>query len=175
MNRFKKITKGFTLIELLITIALIGVIAGGVMMVMNPLTQFQKSRDAQRKSDLRQIQNALEGYYNDNGEYPLSTGSSAYNIKDKALNVHLWGDQWAPYIAILPKDPSAASSDARKYIYISTNNNQGYRLYASLERASDSQVCNGGAACTNVPAGTLCGTTATCICNYGVTSPNTDL
>lgn len=64
-NVHKKMRKqsGFTLIELLIVVAIIGVLAG--MVTINLQDARERARDAQRKSDVKQIQNALELYKND--------------------------------------------------------------------------------------------------------------
>ena len=65
--------KGFTLIELLITISIMGLLAAIIM--PNLSTAQQKARNAQRMSDLKEIQIALEAYYAENGVYPpLPTG-----------------------------------------------------------------------------------------------------
>ena len=53
--------RGFTLIELLVVIAIIGILSSVVLASLN--TARQKARDAQRISDLRQIQLGLEFYY----------------------------------------------------------------------------------------------------------------
>lgn len=146
------------MVELLIVIAVISILAGVVMTALNPLAQLQKARDSQRKSDLTQLQRALEQYYNDNGSYPTSTGSPNYNI-----NGTTWGSAWGNYIQKVPKDP------VHQYVYVSGG--QSYQLYANLERgSSDAQVCNNGNSCTNAPAGNACGGA---ICNYGISSPNT--
>ena len=58
----------FTLIELLVVVAIVGILASGLMAVINPAARIGQARDAQRKSDLHQIQTALEAYYNDNGD-----------------------------------------------------------------------------------------------------------
>lgn len=63
---------GFTLIELLVVIAIIGVLSSIVLSSLNSARQ--KSRDAQRVSDLTQIRTALEMYYHTNGAYPNSGG-----------------------------------------------------------------------------------------------------
>lgn len=54
----KKMRKGFTLIELLIVITILGVLASVVTFGM--IGQQRKARDAQRKSDLKQVKTALE-------------------------------------------------------------------------------------------------------------------
>ncbi len=160
------ISSGFTLIEVLVTLALIGVMATGIIVMVNPLAQIQKAKDTNRKSDLSQIQKALETYYQDIGKYPSSTVD--YKIKGLDGNSVVWGSSWQPYMATLPKDPSSS----KNYVYNSTSpDGQTYYIYASLDRgANDSQACNGGAKCNGVPSGAGCGTGATC--NYGVSSLN---
>lgn len=172
--------KGFTLVELLIVIAVIGILAASAVALLNPLEQIKKANDTKRKSDLNQIQRALDTYYNDYGRYPavglVFAPIRMYEIK-QSNGVVTWGTTWqstngTTYMNILPQDPSFPS---RTYAYFSTDG-QSYYLYASLERgASDPQACNGGNTCPN--AGGLnwgCGPDSTTAkCNYGVTSPNT--
>lgn len=161
----QKFKFGFTLVELLIVISLVGTLAAGVAVVLNPTAQLNKANDAKRKSDLKQIQNALEIYYNDNRSYPANSASN--RIMSGAGQVN-WGQSWAPYISSLPQDPNSA----KRYIYVSTG--QSYFLYANLDQGgSDPQACfTNGSACTNALAnsvGNKCGGA----CNYGVTSSNT--
>ncbi len=87
-----KLSSGFTLIEILIALALIGVMATGIILAINPLVQLQKAQDAKRKSELSQIQKALETYYQDNGKYPPVT--SDYKIKGLDNNAVVWGSSW---------------------------------------------------------------------------------
>jgi prepilin-type N-terminal cleavage/methylation domain-containing protein len=65
--------KGFTLIELLVVIAIIGLLASVVLLALNSARQ--KSRDAKRLADVRQIASALELYFNDNNAYPGALAS----------------------------------------------------------------------------------------------------
>lgn len=172
------ISKGFTLIELIVVIGIIAILSVMLIAVVDPVSQFQKSRDAQRKSDLSQIQKAIEQYYQDTGHYPAATGSfQIIGLNNGTLS---WGlsnvNNW-PYMNVLPKDPDTA----RTYVYYATG--QSYWLYASLERgANDPSVCNYGNACATMQAGGVgfpsahkCSPTgnAAITCNYGVSSPNT--
>ncbi|MCD6421938.1 type II secretion system protein [bacterium] len=59
--------KGFTLIELLAVIAIIGILAGLVLVATGRAKK--QARDAQRKSIVRSIAEAEEAYYNDHGSY----------------------------------------------------------------------------------------------------------
>jgi prepilin-type N-terminal cleavage/methylation domain-containing protein len=60
--------KGFTLIELLVVIAIISIIASFTVVIF--FNARVKGRDAKRVSDIRQVQQALDIYFNDNGVYP---------------------------------------------------------------------------------------------------------
>ena len=160
--------KGFTLVELVIVIGLIAILIGGVMAALDPIGQIHKGNDVRRKSDLSQVQKALEVYYNDFGAYPAhSTTSPMYRIFHSGIKD--WGKSWAPYMSTLPEDPKGG------YNYIYYSEGQSYYLYVSLERGSkDPGVCSGiNNACSDPSAGSInmqnaCGG----VCNYGVSSSN---
>lgn len=69
--------KGFTLIEILIVVAIIAILASVVLIGLGP-TQ-QSGRDARRLSDLHEIQNGLELFYNKCGYYPGTAGPACAN------------------------------------------------------------------------------------------------
>jgi type II secretion system protein G len=60
---------GFTLIELLVVIAIIGLLASIIFASLNKTRM--KARNSRRLSDMRQIQLALELYYDEKGQYPI--------------------------------------------------------------------------------------------------------
>ncbi len=63
--------KGFTLIELLVVIAIIGVLTS--VLLVNMVGIRGRASDVKRKSDLKQLKNALRLYYNDYQHYPWTT------------------------------------------------------------------------------------------------------
>lgn len=63
--------KGFTLVELLVVIAIIGLLATLAIVALNSARA--KARDAKRVGDVKQVQTALELYFNDEGGYPDTT------------------------------------------------------------------------------------------------------
>lgn len=60
----------FTLIELLVVIAIVGILAVAILVAINPAKRLAQTRDAQRKTAISSIANALIGYYSLAGEYP---------------------------------------------------------------------------------------------------------
>lgn len=167
-------SKGFTLIEIITAIGVLTILATIVLAAVNPIEQFRKAQDSKRKSDLAQVQRALEAYYQDFGRYPAhtTTGLNTYTINTglgEDVNAILWGASWPPYMDIVPVDPSSS----KFYIYASdsTNGYQSYRIYASLDRGTnDPDACTEATGCTNAPGG--CGIDAESYCNFGLTSPN---
>ena len=119
----RKSALGFTLIELLVVISLIGILATLVMANLN--AGRGRARDAQRKSDLRQISTALRLYYNDNSAYPVAGYfDSLWGIK--------WEEDTTVYMQVIPDDP--LPSQGYRYEYVDSDN---YILSACLENKSD--------------------------------------
>ncbi|MCK5603699.1 type II secretion system protein, partial [Candidatus Pacearchaeota archaeon] len=61
MNMIKN-KKGFTLIELLIVIGIISILAGIVLVAVNPAQQFGKANDSERKSEIGTLLSAIYQY-----------------------------------------------------------------------------------------------------------------
>ena len=148
--------KAFTLVELLVVMAIIGVLAS--LAVGSFRTAQMRGRDAQRKSDLKQISHALELFYSDYHKYPnvdeidLISGTDEFSDSKGTI-----------YFKILPKDPSSNFN----YVYqvVAGSLNQKYQLFAKLENSQDRNlhltITNSG-----------CGGTGNC--NFSVTSANTN-
>lgn len=118
---------GFTLIELLVVIAIIGVLASVVLASLNNARR--KSRDARRISDLKQLQLALELYFDSsagNGNYPIALASLAPD-----------------YIPQVPTDPSGNDCGASAnycYAYQTTGTRTTYHIGANLEDTANSAL-----------------------------------
>lgn len=133
-----QISEGFTLIELLIVMAIIGILS--TLLMVNFIGIRQRARDAQRKSNIRQVQAALELYRADQGEYPTvaaspfmlnsapcsSTGSTSLQV---GSNI---------YMQKIPCDPSGIGwYNTGNYYYYSDGTT--YELGACLENTNDSE------------------------------------
>lgn len=145
-------TTAFTLIELLIVMAVLGSMAG-ILVVKFPAAQ-KRTRDAQRKSELKQYQTALESYANiNNGFYPIQ------NISVRADTVLCTSAPPAGLglsagtCARDPKDGTNVCLGAPglcRYFYISSATGaSAYILWARLEQPSDTTrpyflVCSTG-------------------------------
>jgi len=95
----KKNQKGFTLIELLVVIAIIGLLSTLSIVALNQARA--RSRDARRIADVKQIQTALEMYYNDMGQYPPTAQITAGSAIATGTTI---------YMDIVPKPPIPADN-----------------------------------------------------------------
>jgi len=62
-------SKGFTLIELLIVIAILGVLATGVLVAIDPVDKINAANDARAQSDIGILASASEAYATANGGF----------------------------------------------------------------------------------------------------------
>ncbi len=136
----KNTKKGFTLIELLVVIAIIGILASIVLASLNSARI--KSRDARRIADIKQLQIALELYYDAN--------ASTYPTTVQGLAVLATGG----FISTIPKDPVGTTPPGYAYERC-TNSTTGatfYHLGASLEDGGNSAlIANNNGMVTGCP------------------------
>ena len=118
----KKNIHGFTLIELLIVISIIGILS--TFFIVNVQVFRTRSRDGQRKKDLRTVQTALELYRTDAGAYPASPLPTCNQpLRDASATI--------TYLAKFPCDPNTNTA------YTYSVSGSTYSLYACLENSSD--------------------------------------
>lgn len=122
--------KGFTLIELLVVIAIIGILSSVVLASLN--TARAKARDTARKSDLKQLQTALELYYNSNGNYPSGGWRGAVSYGGYGTGATGYIPGLVPTsIPVLPLDPKGTLDG---YLYLSDGTN--YKLLSHVSPES---------------------------------------
>lgn len=166
MFKKKQFEKGFTLIEFLVVVAIIGLLA--VLVILLLTRNITKANDAKRKADITKISTALEEYYTDNNCYP-----------DPSVFSQCGSTALQPYLPSVPCDP------VYKYQYCYFTEDayptstcfQKYRALATLKYLKDPVIkslgCDGSG---------YCGWESECEAsadrygfNYGVASRNTYL
>jgi len=112
MNKQKRL-KGFTLIELLIVIALIAILAGAIIIALNPARQFALSRNSQRWSHVNAILNLIyqntvenQGTFTCGASLPTTTT----HVIASTGGVDLCDCLVPTYTSALPYDPSEATA-----------------------------------------------------------------
>lgn len=113
--------KGFTLLEILLVVAAIGILAGIVILAINPTKQLGDTRNAERRSDVNTILNAVYQYAIDNnGTLPASitttatgickTGGTCTSLID--LSVLTTNEK---YLVAMPFDPTGSTTNSTGY------------------------------------------------------------
>jgi prepilin-type N-terminal cleavage/methylation domain-containing protein len=131
MINFKKLKnqKGFTLLEVLLVVAIIAILAGIVIIAINPGKQLGDSRNAQRQADVTTILNAVYQYSLDNsGALPAgitttatevcATGASSCTSLVDLSAVTSSGK----YVVSVPKDPQCGTGS------VCNTNGVGYKI-----------------------------------------------
>ncbi len=122
MKILTKNRAGFTLIEVLLVVAIIAILAGIVILAINPGKQLADSRNAQRRSDVNTIINAIYQYSIDNnGNLPTTITTTAGDICSTGaasctglvdLTVMTSSGR---YLVSIPRDPSTGDATNTNY------------------------------------------------------------
>ncbi len=109
--------KAFTLLEILLVVAAIAILAGIVILAINPTKQLGDTRNSQRRIDVNTILNAVYQYAVDNNGnlptiIPTSTATVTYGIcktnatpTTSCYDLSVLTDN-AKYLVSIPTDPS---------------------------------------------------------------------
>lgn len=145
--------KGFTLLEVLLVVAAIAILAGIVILAINPSKQLAETRNAQRRADVNTILNGVYQFALDNnGTIPTSTtaGTTCGGADTQDICItggdctgltalfHLTDDE--KYLVGMPTDPSAASGNNTGYEIFKSSNNRVTVCAPSAEESATISV-----------------------------------
>lgn len=121
--------KGFTLLEILLVVAAIAILAGIVILAINPNKQLGDTRNAQRRADVNTILNAVYQYSIDTNAIPASitvtpteicaTGGTCTGIID--LGVLTTNEK---YLTAIPNEPQKTNVNGAGYRISKTANSR---------------------------------------------------
>ncbi len=122
---------GFTLLEILLVVAAMAILAGIVILAINPTKQLGETRNAQRRINLQTISNAVYQYSLDNkGVLPSTITNTSTEICQTGIaNCGSLIDlstltTSSKYLVSLPTDPSNASASGTGYFISKTQFNR---------------------------------------------------
>jgi type IV pilus assembly protein PilA len=119
--------RGFTLIEVLLVVVIIAILAGIVIIAVNPARQIAQTNNAQRDNDVRAILDAVHQYSIDNrGVLPASVTDTPTNVGSGANDIDICTELVPTYISAMPYDPTDANASYTDCTSYST----GYNISA---------------------------------------------
>lgn len=144
--------RGFTLLEILLVVSAIAILAGIVIVAINPSKQLGDTRNAQRRVDVNTILNGIYQYTLDtNGTLPASipavatctgatsevckTGGNCANLVDLTV---LTTNQ--KYVTSLPNDPTGSTVNGSGYLAVKSANGRVTVCAPSAENAATISV-----------------------------------
>ncbi len=123
MKNVTKNNSGFTLLEILLVVAAIAILAGIIIIAINPGKQLSETKNAQRRIDTNTIINAIYQYSIDNnGAIPAGitttpteickTGSTSCTglVDLSALTLY------EKYLIAIPSDPTGSTTKSTGYV-----------------------------------------------------------
>lgn len=132
--------KGFTLLEILLVVGIIAILAGIVIIAINPGKQLATVRNTERAANLKEINNAIQQYYIDHSSYPASIPNSLEEICDTGATTTPHSIDCTglvdlsilvpTYLVAIPSDPQGSFAFLDKIIpkAFAASNGNGYLI-----------------------------------------------
>lgn len=104
--------KAFTLVEVLLVVVIIAILAGIVIVAINPARQIAQSNNAQRDSDVRALLDAVTQFSIDNRGVTTALGltSTATTVGSASGQIDICSSLVPTYLSEMPFDPTATGA-----------------------------------------------------------------
>ena len=122
--------QGFSLTEIMITMSIVGAVATIASAKIDDVLPM--ARDAQPKANIHQVQTALNLYYNDHEQYPVSSGNEPTAAGWEIIREVLESPD-NTYIPEMPTDPL----NTDQYVFKYWSNGQKFEITYDTEDQND--------------------------------------
>jgi len=141
----KRSQKGFTLVELLVVIAIIAILAGVLLVVINPASMLRKSRDSKRLQDIEALVNAINLATTQSEMVLTATAGCATCTSATGTRALDGSNGWvkftipatkrglAAFVPTLPADPINAAQGGVNYWFTYASDATNFEVTAVLE------------------------------------------
>lgn len=131
----RTIMAGFTLVEVMVTVSIIAILSAIVYSNFNDARKV--ARDDVRKSELKELQLAVELYKSQNGRYPEAGCGIGTAWAGPGQTSEPWGKSYCDnyivglvpeFIAALPQDPNQEEDDNKGFYYKTDASGGAYKI-----------------------------------------------
>lgn len=159
MSKKKFLQKSFTLIELIIVMAILAILATGLLVALDPVEQVRRGSDSNVRDQAAEITKGIQRYYaaNASSSTPYPWGATTGNVTATTIsNMQLTGELKAGYTVPANLTIWGVSSTQGWVCFVinGTNNSKSIKLDPNSKYSSNQ---NGATACTGPGPTNSCG------------------